>query len=394
MEIKKARGFNTVAVHGGELKIPEFGNVTTPVFENSTFVYPNYNQSAYLDHTSNLPYIYSRWGNPTLQALELKFAELENTKYALSFSSGMSAIVSTVLSICRKGDRILSISDLYGQTASFFENDAREIGIDSDFVSVENLNSGNFSANGYSMIYLESITNPTLKVSDIVKTAKIAGETDTPVVVDATFASPYNQKPLDLGASVSIHSGTKYLAGHSDIILGMMAAKEGFFQPIHEKRKVLGGTPDALQAFLAARGLKTLGLRMQKHNRNAMEIFKFLKQERKVRKVFYPGDPDSPFYSTAQKNLSGYGGMISFELHGGIEAARLFIKHLSIPSAAPSLGGVESLITLPVDTSHSTLLPEKRRSMGIEDGLVRFSTGIEDHEDLIADVQKALEALT
>jgi len=386
-------GFNTMAVHGGELKIPEIGNVTTPIFENSTFVYPNYNPNAYVDHTSKLPYIYSRWGNPTLQALELKYAELENTEFALSFSSGMSAIVTTVLSICKKGDRILSVGDLYGQSSSFLEKDARQMGIDTDFISVEGMNSGNFSGGDYSMIYLESITNPTMKVSDIISIAKIAGETGTPVVVDATFASPYNQKPLDLGSSVSLHSGTKYIAGHSDITLGLMAAKDGFFQKIHTKRKVLGGTPDAIQAFLAARGIKTLGLRMQKHNRNAMEIFKFLKQERKVRKIFYPGDPDSPFYQVAQRNLSGYGGMISFELKGGIEAARLFIKNLKIPAAAPSLGGVESLITLPVDTSHSSLLPEERRSLGIEDGLIRFSTGIEDHEDLILDMQNALAVL-
>jgi len=393
MENKNYKGFNTKAVHGGELKIPEFGNVTTPVFENSTFVYPNYDSEAYLDHTSNLPYIYSRWGNPTLQALEMKYSELENSHHGLSFSSGMSAIVSTVLSICKKGDRILSISDLYGQTSSFFSKDALEMGIETDFISVEKLNSEDFSTRGYSMIYLESITNPTLKVSNIKSTAKIAGETETPVVVDATFASPYNQKPLDLGAKVSIHSGTKYLAGHSDIVLGMAATDEHLFHLIHSKRKVLGGTPDALQAFLASRGIKTLGLRMQKHNANAGEIFRYLKQEKKVKRVFYPGDPDSPFYDVARKNLSGYGGMISFELIGGIEAARLFIKHLGIPSAAPSLGGVESLVTLPVDTSHSTIPPQIRKSMGIEDGLVRFSTGIEDPEDLISDMQNAFEGV-
>ncbi|HKJ97152.1 MAG TPA: PLP-dependent transferase, partial [Thermoplasmataceae archaeon] len=239
----------------------------------------------------------------------------------------------------------------------------------------------------------ESVSNPTLQVSDIRHISDIASEKGIPVVVDATFASPYNQKPLDLGASVSVHSGTKYIAGHSDVIIGVLATGEELFNRIQATRKALGGTPDPLQAFLASRGLKTLGLRMEKHNRNGMEVARFLDQHNKVKKVFYPGLESFETHNVAKKVLKGYGGMISFEVPGGTDAARKFMKNLTIAAPAPSLGGVESLVTLPVDTSHSTIPKEIRKEMGIGDGLIRFSLGIEDHEDIIEDIQSALGQL-
>lgn len=387
------RGFNTLATHSGEIKDPRFGNVVTPIFENSTFIYPNYDKEAHLDHTRNEPFIYSRWGNPTLESLEMKYSTLEGSDYGLSYSSGMAAIVSAITTLSKKGGRILAIRELYGQTASLMTGMLKDWGIEVDFIPSRTLNESDSIEKVYDLVYTESISNPTLQVSDIEKISRIAGENGVPVLVDATFASPFNQKPLDLGASVSIHSGTKYIAGHSDVIIGLLATDEELFRKNQLTRKTLGGTPDPLQAFLAGRGLKTLGLRMEKHNRNGMEIAKFLSQHKRVKKVFYPGLEGSDNHDVAKKVLKGYGGMVSFEVHGGIEAARKFMWGISIASPAPSLGGVESLVTLPVDTSHSTIPVEIRREMGIEDGLIRLSLGIEDHEDIIEDLQQSLETI-
>lgn len=385
------RGFNTQATHAGELKDPKFGNVVTPIFENSTFVYPNYEKDAHMDHTRDEPYIYSRWGNPTMESLEKKYSTLEGSEYGLSFSSGMAAIVTAITTLSKKGGRILAMKELYGQTASLMTGMLRDWGIEVDFIPVRKLNTLDSIEKGYDLIYAESISNPTLQVSDIHKISKTGSEKGIPLLVDATFASPYNQKPLELGAAVSIQSGTKYIAGHSDVIIGMMATDQELFKKAQLTRKTLGGTPDPLQAFLASRGLKTLGLRMEKHNRNGMEIAKFLEQHGKVVRVFYPGLEDSEDYETAKKVLKGYGGMVSFEIKGGLEGARRFMSNVSIASPAPSLGGVESLVTLPVDTSHSTIPKEVRREMGIEDGLIRLSLGIEDHEDIIEDLQRSLD---
>ena len=383
-------GFNTKAVQSGELKDQRFGNITTPIFETSTFVFPNYDKEAYIDHTRNEPYIYSRWGNPTTQSLELKYATLEGSVEGLAFSSGMAAISTAVIAILGKGGKLLSVGELYGQTQMLFAQTLKNYGFPVDFISIRDFNAGKFDCSGYSAVYTESITNPTLMVADIRNASRICGEFDIPLLVDATFASPFNQKPITLGASVAIHSATKYISGHSDVILGLVGSGAQLFPGISSLRKSLGGTPDPLQSFLALRGLKTLGLRMAKHNTNGMELAKFLKQHKKIRKVFYPGIEESEFFDVARSNLSGYGGMISFEIAGGIEKTRKFIANLTIASAAPSLGGVESLITLPVDTSHSKISREERLKMGIEDSLVRFSCGIEDIEDIVADFENAL----
>lgn len=391
-EIRR-KGFNTTATHSGELKDSRFGNVITPIFQTSTFVYPNYEKDAYSDHTWDKPYIYTRWGNPTLESLEKKFAALEGSEYALSFSSGMSAIVSAISTISGKGGKILSMQELYGQTSAFMTGMLKEWGTSVDFLPVLEMNSLSSIGKQYNAVYVESISNPTLQVSDISHIARLCGEAGIPLLVDATFASPFNQNPLSLGASISMHSGTKYIAGHSDVIAGLLATDEERFRKIQVTRKTLGGTPDPLQAFLVNRGLKTLGLRMEKHNKNGMEVSRFLDQQKKVRKVFYPALESSETFEVARKVLKGFGGMVSFELEGGIETARKFMKNLKLAAPAPSLGGVESLVTLPVDTSHSTLPRDLRIKMGVEDSLIRFSLGIEDHEDIIEDMQQALAAI-
>ena len=383
-------GFNTRAVQDGELRIKEFGNMTTPIFENSTFANPNESQNPATDHTRGKPYMYTRWGNPTLQSLEKKYASLDQVDEALSFSSGMAAITSSLLALLKKGDRLLSVNELYGETFLFFTKTLPAMGINVSFMSTDELNSKDIDLRKYNAVYAESIVNPTLGVCDLDHIGSIAAEAGSPLLVDATFASPYNQNPSKFHASVTLHSGTKYIGGHADIILGLAGFSKDYLERIWLSRKTFGGIPDPLQAFLALRGIKTLGLRMKVQNQNALALARFLEQHKSVRKVFYPGLETFSYHEIAKRNLKGYGGMISFELKDGVPAARKMMKNLKICSSAPSLGGIESLITLPIDTTHGSLTPAERAKMGIPEGLIRLSVGIEDSEDLIDDFQKAL----
>ncbi len=383
-------GFNTRAVQDGELRIKEFGNMTTPIFENSTFANPNESQNPATDHTRGKPYMYTRWGNPTLQSLEKKYASLDQVDEALSFSSGMAAITSSLLALLKKGDRLLSVNELYGETFLFFTKTLPAMGINVSFISTDELNSKDIDLRKYNAVYAESIVNPTLGVCDLDHIGSIAAEAGSPLLVDATFASPYNQNPSKFHASVTLHSGTKYIGGHADIILGLAGFSKDYLERIWLSRKTFGGIPDPLQAFLGLRGIKTLGLRMKVQNQNALALARFLEQHKSVRKVFYPGLESFSYHEIAKRNLKGYGGMISFELKDGVPAARKMMKNLKICSSAPSLGGIESLITLPIDTTHGSLTPAERAKMGIPEGLIRLSVGIEDSEDLIDDFQKAL----
>ena len=384
-------GFNTRAVQSGEFRDEKVGNVTTPIFETSTFYNPNYTPNAYSDHTRNKPFMYTRWGNPTLEALEKKYASLDEVEEALSFSTGMGAITSTVLSLVKKGDRLISVKELYGETFIFFTRFLSSMGIEVHLAKLDDLNTGVIDLKEFSGIYTESIVNPTLGVCDVGLLGKRAEEEGIPLIVDATFASPFNQNPSKLGAAFTLHSGTKYIGGHSDILLGLAGFERSSMEAVWAKRRLLGASPDPIQAYLGLRGLKTLGLRMKAHNENGMEVARFLSEHRKVEKVFYPGLDTGPYYSIARKNLKGFGGMVSFELVGGLDAAKKMSKKLKIFSYAPSLGGVESLFTLPAETSHSNLTPEERKESGISDGLVRMSVGIEDNEDLVEDLKAALE---
>ncbi|BBD72258.1 cystathionine beta-lyase [Sulfodiicoccus acidiphilus] len=386
------RGFNTRAVHAGELEDPRFGNVVTPIFQTSTFVQPNSSQEPYLDHATGGPFLYTRWGNPTLQSLEEKYASLEGARHGLSFSSGMAAISAAVLSKVREGDRILSVAELYGQTFHLFSHVLPRYGVKVDFLETDELNKLEVRLKEYKLIYLESITNPLLKVTDVRGISKLASENDVPVVVDATFASPFNQRPLELGAEVVVHSATKYISGHSDVIVGVSGTNsDQTFKDLVGFRKDVGGSPDPHQAYLTLRGMKTIGLRVERQNSNAGKVATLLSQSTKVRKVHYPGLRDSPYREVAAKNLSGFGGMVSFELRDE-DCTKRFLKTLTIPRSAPSLGGVESLITRPVETSHSSLTKEEREKQGISESLVRFSAGIEDPEDLLEDFQRALSS--
>ncbi len=390
----QSRGFNTEAVHAGEIRDANFGNVVTPIFETATFMSPNTGQKPYVDATRNEPFLYTRWGNPTTQSLEEKYATLEGVKHSLSFSSGMAAITSTIFATGVPGKRIIAINELYGQTHAFFSSYMKRFGLHCDFISIDSANGPDFDPSGHSLMYVESITNPTMKVADIPHISRVCKSKGIPLVVDATFASPFNQRPVELGADIVVHSGTKYLAGHSDITLGLIGTgNREYYDSIQNVRKTTGPVPDPIQAYLAARGMKTLGIRMERQNRNAMEVAKFLSDHKNVVSVNYPGLQDSPYHEVATRVLRGYGGMLSFEVRGGLQAARKILGLLKVPVIATSLGGVESLVSLPVDTSHASIDPQERKRMGIPDGLVRLSCGIEESDDIINDLDSALSAL-
>ncbi len=383
-------GFNTRAVGSGEIKDKRYGNVVTPIFENATFIYPNSSPERIEDWNTKDSYIYSRWGNPTVSALEKKYASLEGVKNSLSFSSGMAAITSLMLSMELKGKKVLSVIDLYGQTLSFFKNKFHSMtGSKIDLVSTDEINEMDSIPEDYGLVYIESITNPSIRVADVRKMGKLCRESGIKMVVDATFASPYNQNPVRIGADYVVHSGTKYLNGHSDTMSGFIGTDLNMERQF-DMRKNLGGSLDAFQAYLIQRGMKTLGLRMERHNSNAMAIAEYLQENSKVIEVFYPGLEDSPYKKIADENLRGYGGMLSFRVKGGLDGARKFLFSSRIISPAPSLGGVESLSTLPVDTSHGSTSAEDRKKMGVTEDMVRFSVGIEDVDDLIEDISNSL----
>ena len=389
----KQAGFNTKAVHAGELKDPRFGNVITPIFENSTFLGPNESPEAYVDNTNGKPFLYTRWGNPTIQSFEEKYAALEGYSRGISFSSGMSAISASILALARPGSRVLTVNGLYGQTYMFLSKTIQKMGISASFIDLDQMNSIDGLEKDISVVYVETVLNPTLGVSDLDHISRICRENDIPLVVDSTFSTPFNIRPVNFGADITLHSATKYIGGHSDIIMGVAGVSDKFYDAVVNMRKNFGFIPDPIQTFLASRGLKTLGLRMKRHNENGMKIALFLQGEKKVEQVHYPGLESSPYHAIASRLMLGYCGMVSFDIRGGLDSARRFMRQLKIPDVAPSLGGVESLITLPVETSHASMSREERLRSGITDGLVRFSVGIEDPEDLIEDFQQAFSSV-
>ncbi len=389
----KEEGFNTRAVGSGELKDEKYGNVVTPIFQNATFLYPNYSKDKLEDPNTKDAYVYSRWGNPTITALEQKYASLEIANSSVSFSTGMAAITSMMMSLVGKKKRVLSIMDLYGQTLSFFKNKLPRYGLDVDIISVDRMNDLDFDPEKYDVIYSESITNPSIKVLDIEKLVKESKKNNITTIVDATFCSPYNQNPLSMGVDYVVHSGTKYLNGHSDTLSGFVGSNNDL-SDVFDIRKNMGGTLDPFQSYLIQRGMKTLGLRMKQHNASGQIIAEFLKEQRNVISVNYPGLSDNKYHSIAMRNMRGFGGMLSFRVKGGIDGARQFMKGLKIISAAPSLGGVESLATLPIDTSHGSVSPEDRKIIEVTEDQVRLSVGIEDPEDLKEELGNALSRLS
>ncbi len=387
-------GRSTRSVHGGELVKDCHGAVTTPIFQTSTFFFPTDDPVTWEGKVPEGSYIYSRWGNPTVAAVEVKLASLENAQGAVVFSSGMAAIASTLLALLKQGDRLVSVEDLYGGTFSLMRDELPRLGVDVHMVSTTDKRAMERElGKGAAAVYLESPTNPLLKLIDIKAVVEMAHSVGAKVIIDSTFATPINQTPLDLGVDVVLHSATKYLNGHSDLIAGAAAGSREDMEKVSKKRILFGGSLDPMGAFLLMRGMKTLEVRMERHNRNALLVAKFLEKHEMVERVHYPGLPSHPQHELAEKQMRGFGGMVSFEVAGGREGAEKLLRSVRLIKRATSLGGADSLVSMPLNSSHSSLSPAERQRLGIPDSLVRLSVGIEDAQDIIDDLNRGLSQI-
>jgi cystathionine beta-lyase/cystathionine gamma-synthase len=376
----------TKLIHAGEPDPLINGAVSMPVFQSSTFEYTGAN--SYHD----LKYI--RLNNtPNHIALHQKLAALENAEAALVTASGMAAISTTLLSILSSGDHLLAQECLYGGTHDFITKDLETFGISYAFIDGDDPDSWkNKLKPNTKAIYVESMTNPLLQVADLKAVVEFARTNGLLSLIDNTFSSPVNFRPPEWGFDLSLHSCTKYLNGHSDIVAGAVIGRADLIEKIIHKLNHLGGSLDPHACFLLHRGLKTLAVRMRYQNESALKIAKFLEENPAINKVNYPGLESHPRHQRARELFDGFSGMLSFEVKGGIQAAKRFIQNTTLPISAPSLGGVESLITRPATTSHSGMSPEDRQALGISDTLIRVSVGIEATEDIIEDFNQALNA--
>ncbi len=380
--------FETKAIHIGEepnLSQGGTGDVVIPIHLSTTFARKDVEQP-----TGR--YEYSRTGNPTRRALEKRLAALENAQFGLAFASGMAAEATLILSILKSGDHIVAFDDLYGGTKRLFNKVFRKFGIEVTYVDARDPENVARAVNQHTKLFwMETPTNPLMKLCDIKEISEIGKEKNIITVIDNTFMSPYFQKPLDLGADIVIHSTTKYLGGHSDVVGGaIMLSNQKLFESLLFNQNSIGAVPSPFDCYLVLRGIKTLAVRMQRHAYNAQKIAEYLEHHPKVKKVYYPGLPSHPQHDLAKKQMSGFGGMLSFEIDGTLTDAKIFLKRLKIFAVAESLGGVESLIELPALMSHTSIPAKEREKLGISDTLIRVSVGLEDVEDLIDDLENAL----
>ncbi|TVP58632.1 MAG: cystathionine gamma-synthase [Nodularia sp. (in: Bacteria)] len=375
--------FETRAIHEGQESDPQTGAVIVPIYLTST-----YEQEAIGKHKG---YEYSRTGNPTRTALESSLAAIENGKFGLAFASGLAA-TTTVLSLLKSGDSIIAGDDLYGGTYRLLEQVVKNWGVTTTYIDIDQIEDlENSIEPNTKLIWIETPTNPLLKIIDIAALAKIARKHNLILVVDNTFASPYFQTPLDLGADIVVHSTTKYLGGHSDIIGGaVITSNEQLYSQLQFYQNAIGAIPSPFDSWLVLRGIKTLAVRMREHEKNALFLAKFLEKHPKVERIYYPGLPSHPQHQLVKQQMSGFGGMISLELKGGIAEVEKFVSKLKLFLLAESLGGVESLLCYPAKMTHGSLPEAERQKRGIKDNLVRLSVGIENQQDLQADLETAL----
>ena len=382
----------THAVHAGEETCPLTGAVDTPIYQSTTFAFEDAEQGAALFSHQREGYVYTRYGNPTLNALEKKIAALEGAEAAQVTATGMAAVSTSVLSLLKAGDHLVSARSIYSAAFDLFHRKLPSWGIETTFV--ESTAPGDFAGAmraNTKLVYIESPSNPVLNVLDIEAIASIARSREVPVAIDNTFATPFNTRPLRMGVDLVIHSATKYLCGHGDAMGGVVAGKHAIIQKIAvETHRDLGGVMSPFNAWLILRGLRTLPLRMERHNDNAMRIAQFLRKHPKVEEVFYPGLPSHPGHDIARKQMRGFGGMLSFIVRGGIEAGRHVLNSVKLCILAVSLGDTRTLITHPASTTHVVVPREKRLEIGIYDGLIRLSVGIENVQDLMDDLDQAL----
>ncbi len=394
LDFKKAH-FATLCVHGSGGVDEATGALSIPIYQSSTFAFKNAKHGADIFSGEQEGYVYTRIGNPTQAALEKEMAFLEGGEAALAFGSGMAAISSVILSLCKSGDNFVSSDTLYGGTHSLFVDTLPRLAIEGREVNTTDLAAIEAAIDSKTrLLYIETPANPTLTVSDLRACAKIAKKHHIPLVVDNTFSTPFFQRPLELGANIVIHSATKYIGGHGDTVAGVVIGKTDYINDLRGNfLRDLGGIISPLNAWLLVRGLKTLAVRMERHQQNALKIAKFLQFHPKVENVWYPGLATHPQHEIAKQQMSGFGGMVSFEIKGGRKSGEKLMNSVRIFTLAVSLGDVDSLIEHPASMTHSTYSDEALKEVGITQGLVRLSVGLEDVHDLIDDLSQALRKI-
>ena len=381
----------TAAVHGAADQEKKNGPVTTPIYQTSTFKVTDNDEQQRVTSTDRY---YTRWGNPTNTVAEETVAALEGVEAARTFASGMGAITSTILALLKSGDHIVAQRDIYGGVTKFFSEWLPRMGIETTFVDTTDYEQHARSIRpNTKLLYLESPTNPALRVVDMKKAAALAKQHGLISMIDSTFGTPINQHPAEYGIDLVMHSGTKYLSGHADLTCGVVCGRRELMEQLWETRTTLGNCMDPHAAWLLIRGLKTLAVRVARQNENAQRVAEFLEQHAKVRRVHYPFLKSHPQYAIAREQMSGGGGMVTFEVEGTDEDARRVSEAMRLFTLATSLGGVESLVSIPVLTSHAMISAEQRKKMGVTEQMVRLSVGIENADDLIADLEQALEAV-
>lgn len=378
----------TRAVHGGR-DPRDGGPVVPPIYQSAMFAARTLEEQAELSTTDRF---YMRYDSPNFRSVERVLADLEETEDAVVFGSGMAAISTVFLSLLEVGDHVIALRDLYGGTVEFLDHHLKRFGMSLTYVdAVEPTHLAEAVQPRTRLVYVESPSNPLLRLVDLESMARFCREHRLLSVIDNTFASPVNQRPLRLGIDVSLHSGTKYLSGHSDVICGAVCGSRTVMARVREGRRDFGGILDPHAVFLLQRGLKTLALRVERQSQSALTLATYLQSRQEIQTVHYPFLDSHPQHALARQQMAGGGGMLSFELTSGLNATRVFTESLKSFTLAGSLGGVESLVTVPAITTHGRLSPERRAAMGISDGLIRLSVGIEDVEELQADLDQAFQ---
>lgn len=388
----KNSGFNSKLIHGGGHK-DAYNSATVPIYQTSTFSFDNADEGAKCFAGESNGYIYTRIGNPTVRALERIVADIENGYDSIAVSSGMAAVSTIYMALLNFGDHIISTDAVYGPSRGLMENHFSRFGVQSSYVNTTDVKNIEAAVRpNTKVLFIETPANPTIAVTDIDACAKIAKKNNLLLVIDNTFCSPYLQKPLDMGADVVFHSMTKFINGHADIVAGIIITKE---KPLYDKLRIMmvnmGCNIDPHQAYMIIRGLKTLGIRVKESQKNAMLVAEFLQSHPKVAWLKYPGLKTHPQYELAKSQMSGFGSMMSFGLKGGFESAKKLMDNVHLALLAVSLGGVETLIQHPASMTHAKVSAEAKLKAGITDDLIRYSVGIEDVEDIIADLKNGLD---
>lgn len=385
-------GLNSRMIHCGDFENP-LGSATVPIYQTSTFQFENAEHGARCFSGEESGYIYTRIANPTIHALETLVANLESGQQGIATSSGMASVNTVYMAILSKGDHMVSSAAVYGPSRVVMEQHWSRFGVESSFVDTSNIEEIRKAIQpNTKMLYIETPANPTMDITDLKACVELAKSKGITIVVDNTFCSPYLQRPLEMGVDIVLHSMTKFLNGHADIVAGMIVTKDNALgAKIRSMMVTLGCNMDPHQAYMVIRGIKTLGIRIERSQQSAMIIAEHLQNHPKVEWVKYPGLASHPQHELAKRQMDGFGSMISFGLKGGLEAGKLLMNNVQLAILAVSLGGVETLIQHPASMTHSKMTADSKLKAGITDGLVRFSVGIEDVEDIIADLDQALE---